>query len=254
MQQEVVFGLIGYPLGHSFSKILFTERFSKEGLDNCRFELYPLENIRLFPKLLSDNPAIRGLAVTIPYKEQVIPYLTGCSAEAAAIGAVNCILINGAERTGYNTDVIGFEASLKPLLKPWHNRALVLGTGGASKGVQYVLKKHGIPFTVVSRFEHNDTGYTTYGSLGREDMDQHKLIINCTPVGMSPNEDGLPAIPYEFVGNEHLLYDLIYKPMKTRFLMEGESRGAAISNGYRMFEVQAEANWEIWASGAGLFQ
>ncbi len=246
---EVIFGLIGYPLGHSFSKQYFTQKIEQEGLRGYSFELFPLQNIREFPSLLRNHPSIRGLAVTIPYKEQVIPYLDRLDAVAAEAGAVNCIRVSGNDLTGFNTDIIGFRRSLEPLLQPWHSQALVLGTGGASKAVQYVLRQLHIPFLVVSRYPTNEKGYTTYGALDEEVLASHKLIVNCTPLGMMPDVDTCPDIPYSMLTPEHLLYDLVYKPPKTLFLQKGEAMGAVVTNGYEMLIIQAEANWAIWMEG-----
>ncbi len=238
------YGLIGYPLGHSFSKKYFDEKFAKENLKGCSFELFPIESIRAFDELISTNKNLQGLAVTIPHKETVMPLLTEISEAAKAIGAVNCIKINEGETIGYNTDVIGFEKSLKPLLQEYHAKALILGTGGASKAVQYVLKNLRIPFLLVSRTKTNET--ITYEDISEEILQNHLLIINTTPLGMSPNEEGLPNIPYKYLTQKHLLYDLIYKPEKTLFLQRGEEQGCIIKNGFEMLVLQAEENWKIW--------
>lgn len=241
-----LFGLIGYPLGHSFSKKYFEEKFLKENLNDCRFELFPLEKIEIFEKLLEDNKNINGLAVTIPYKETVIPYLSKITAEAKEIGAVNCIKFIGENTIGHNTDVIGFERSLKPLLKFHHTKALILGTGGASKAVQFVLKKFNIDFTLVSRNSNAEKNIISYNDIDENMMKKYSVIINCTPLGMSPKENELPTIPYQFITPKHLLYDLIYKPEKTLFLKKGEEQGATIKNGFEMLVLQAEENWKIW--------
>lgn len=249
MWGDIIFGLIGYPLGHSFSKKYFTEKFEREGLKGYSFELFPLSDIREFTDLINANPQIRGLAVTIPYKEKVIPYLTKLDPVAREAGAVNCIRVDGHDLTGYNTDITGFRQSLEPLLEPQHEKALVLGTGGASRAVQFVLRKLGIPFTIVSRQEYNREGYTTYDRLDESMMSSHLLIINCTPVGMTPHEQDCPDIPYHFLTASHLLYDLIYKPPMTLFLQKGASMGARVKNGFDMLIIQAEENWQIWTGG-----
>ena len=243
-----LYGLIGYPLGHSFSKKYFTHKFEKEGLEDCFFELFPLENIEQFPALLQANPSLNGIAVTIPYKESVIPFLHHLNIEAKKIGAVNCIKLNEGILKGYNTDIIGFEKSFKPLLKPQHTKAFILGTGGASKAVQYVLTALKIPFMVVSRVADMAKEIIAYSDITAELLEQHTIIINCSPVGMGSLQDEKPAIPYQFITSTHYLYDLIYHPEETLFLMEGKLRGATVKNGYEMLVIQAEENWKIWNS------
>jgi shikimate dehydrogenase len=240
------YGLIGYPLGHSFSKKYFEEKFAKENLKDCSFELFSIEKIEALKEIITNNKNLQGLAFTIPHKETVIPLLTEISDEAKVIGAVNCIKITEGKTIGFNTDVIGFEKSLLPLLKPFHSKALVLGTGGASKAVQYVLKKLAIPFLLVSRTKTDNV--ISYDDISEETMQKHTVIINTTPLGMSPNEEGLPNIPYQFLSSKHLLYDLIYKPEKTLFLQKGEEQGCAIKNGFEMLVLQAEENWKIWTA------
>jgi shikimate dehydrogenase len=240
------FGLIGYPLGHSFSKKYFTEKFEREGISGNAYELYPLEHIGQLEELLVSNPDLAGLNVTIPYKEQVIAYLDSVSPVVEEIGACNCIRIENGQLMGHNTDVIGFSRSLLPKLKPHHKKALVLGTGGSAKAVAYTLKELGISFLQVSRTPGE-------GMIGYEEIDQsmletHTLLINTTPVGMYPDIMKAPVIPYEFIGGEHYLFDLVYNPERTRFLQEGELRGAAVENGSDMLVIQAEASWEIWNS------
>ena len=245
---QKLFGLIGYPLGHSFSKKYFEEKFRNENLSDCTFKLFPLKEISEFPKLIATQKNLRGLAISIPHKEAVIPFLTKLTDAAKEIGAVNCIKFSENEMIGYNTDVIGFEQSLLPLLKEHHKHALVLGTGGASKAVQYVLKNNDIAYKTVSRKNTSESDSICYEDLSPSVIGEHKLIINCTPVGMIPNEEGIPSIPYKFLTNKHFLYDLIYKPEKTKFLQEGEKQGAAIKNGFEMLIIQAEENWKIWNS------
>lgn len=240
------FGLIGYPLGHSFSKIFFTQKFKEQGIDNAVFELFPIESIKDFQGLIASNPGLEGLAITKPHKENVIPYLTRLDEAAKEIGAVNCIVIKNGELNGHNTDVLGFETSLLPLLKSHHTKALVLGTGGASKGVQYVLKKNGIDFLTVSRSQSANKGDIFYEQIDQELMIEFSLIINATPAGMTPDEEGCPDIPYQYITNRHLLYDLIYKPEETLFMKKGKENGAMVKNGHEMFLIQAEANWQYW--------
>jgi shikimate dehydrogenase len=240
------FGLIGYPLGHSFSKKYFEEKFVTENLHGCSFELFPIEKVETFREIIFQHKNLQGLAITIPHKEAIMPLLSEISDAAKAIGAVNCIKIIDGKTTGYNTDVIGFEKSLLPLLQPHHTKALVLGTGGASKAVQYVLKKLSIPFLLVSRNKTDNT--ITYENISAEIIQTHTLIINSTPLGMTPNEEGFADIPYHLLSAKHLLYDLIYKPEKTLFLQKGESQGCNIKNGFEMLILQAEENWKIWTA------
>ena len=238
------YGLIGYPLTHSFSKKFFTEKFEREALADVSFHLFPLESIHDFPELISLHPNLSGLAVTIPYKQSVMEYLHELSPEAAEMGAVNCIKISSGRRKGYNTDAFGFEQTFLPMLQPHHQRALVLGDGGASKAVQYVLQKNRIPFTVVSRHPAKDN--LLYSDIDHSILQSHPIIINCTPLGMHPEEAGCPDLPYHAVGKQHLLYDLIYNPSQTEFLKRGARQGAATRNGYPMLVCQAEKNWQIW--------
>ena len=243
-----LYGLIGYPLGHSFSKQYFAEKFAREDLNNCYFEAFPISSIDQFPALVKANPDLKGLSVTIPYKEQVLGFVTELSKEVKHIGATNCIKVQDNKLIAFNTDIIGFQESFCRLLQPHHNKALVLGTGGASKAVQYVLRKLRITFLVVTRAENLNRGYINYQMVDENIMKEHTIIINCSPVGMSPNENESPDIPYQFISPAHYLYDLIYKPSKTSFLQKGQDRGAAIQNGYDMLLIQAEASWKIWNS------
>lgn len=240
------FGLIGYPLGHSFSKVFFTEKFGKENLD-ARYELYPLENIDQFRELIAKTE-FSGLNVTIPYKEKVIPYLDELDETAAEIGAVNVIRFireDGKSRLkGYNSDAIGFRNSILPYLKEDHRNALILGTGGASKAVDHTLRKQGLRTTFVSR--NPGPGALAYEDLNREIMAENTVIVNSTPVGMYPNIDFCPDIPYEYLTNKHLLYDVIYRPDETMFLQKGKAQGAVTVNGMEMLYGQARAAWEIW--------
>ena len=239
-----LFGLIGYPLSHSFSQKFFTEKFEKEGIKDCSYLNFPINSIDKFPDIIKDNPDLQGLNVTIPYKEKVIPFLYEQSDVVKSIGACNCIKIKEGKLFGYNTDVPGFEKSFIKNLKPHHRQALVLGTGGASKAVQYVLEKLVIPFKVVSRNPSNDE--ISYASINAENIKEFPVIINTTPLGMQPNVKQSPSLPYSSMGREHYLFDLIYNPAKTIFLEEGESRGATIMNGYEMLVNQAEESWRIW--------
>lgn len=240
------YGLIGYPLQHSFSKKYFTEKFEKEGLTNCSFKLFPLQSVSELPEILHSHKNLKGLAVTIPYKVEVLPYLTAVDEAVIKIGAVNCIRIKNEKLTGYNTDVTGFEKSFLPHLKDHHSRALVLGTGGASKAVQYVLNKLGFQFLVVTRNIEFRQGHIQYEMINVEIIENYPVIINCTPVGMFPNEKAKPLIPYHLLTNRNYLYDLVYKPEETLFLNEGKKYGAIVKNGFEMLIIQAEENWRIW--------
>lgn len=246
-QQIRRFGLIGFPISQSFSPGYFTAKFEKEGLENCRYDAFPLGEIRHLPKLLDEVPALEGLNVTIPYKSQVIPFLHQISEEAASIGAVNVIKIMNGQLWGYNSDAFGFEKSLLNFLPtpiPDGLKALVLGTGGASKAVQFVLKKMGIPYQLVSRKPGNDT--LVYEAIDPAFFEEHRLIVNTTPLGMSPNINDCPPIPFELATPGHYFYDLIYNPEKTQFLEKAEAKGAKTQNGLSMLYLQAERAWEIW--------
>lgn len=240
------FGLIGYPLSHSFSKKYFTEKFAKEGVE-YNYALFPIVDINLFPQLIKDNATLAGLNVTIPYKEAVLPYLTELDDTAKAVGAVNTIKISPEGiLKGYNTDVVGFAQSLKPLLHPHHERALILGTGGAAKAVAYVLKNLGIKHYFVSREPKNLPNCLSYADLNEAVFNACKLVVNTTPVGMSPNSDAAPALPYQYFTSQHLAYDLIYNPTETAFMQKAAAQGAHTVNGLNMLYMQAEAAWKIW--------
>jgi shikimate dehydrogenase len=238
------FGLIGYPLSHSFSKKYFTEKFEKEGLKDCVYDIYPIESIAQLPALLNADPSLEGLNVTIPYKEQVIPYLTHKSEVVQKTGACNCIKIAGGKLTGHNTDVAGFEHSLLKHLAEHHKHALILGTGGAAKAVEYVLKKRGIKYRYVSR--KPSVKNLSYEQLTAQVITSHTLIINTTPLGMYPNITQAPPIPYHFLTPNHYLFDLTYNPAKTLFLQKGEEHGAVIQNGLDMLVIQADESWTFW--------
>lgn len=243
--------MIGYPLGHSFSKTFFTDKFRKEKLEDCVYENFPLESIDLFHELIGKEPELIGLNVTIPYKQKVISFLDNLDPEAKTIGAVNTIkIIRDDDKIilkGFNTDMYGFEEPLLRALRPHHKSALVLGTGGASKAVVYILKKHGINYQYVSRNPKNDD-YLSYDQVTPEILRKNKILINCSPLGMHPNEDKCPSLPYEAVTSQHILYDLIYNPIKTLFLQKGEIKKATLINGLPMLHIQAEKSWEIWTA------
>lgn len=245
------YGLIGYPLGHSFSAKFFAEKFAKEGLD-ARYDNYEMASVDALRTLIAADANLCGLNVTIPHKQAVIPLLDDLTPEARTIGAVNVIrILRGADGTlrliGCNSDVIGFTDSLRPLLQPHHTRALVLGTGGASKAVVAGLRSLGVEPTYVSR--RPIEGGLTYADLTPDVMAAHTLIINCSPVGMHPHTDEAPAIPYEQLTPRHLLYDLVYNPLETRFMQLGRKRGAVVKNGLEMLHLQAIAAWEMWRGG-----
>lgn len=239
-----LFGLIGYPLSHSFSEEFFSEKFSKEGITDCRYSLFLIKTIEELFTLLKNNPELEGLNVTIPYKKQVLAFLDD-SRIPAGVDACNCINIVNGKLIGYNTDVTGFEKSLQPLLKSYHKKALVLGNGGATSAVLFVLRKLNIEFNIVSR-EIHEGSTMVYNDINREIMEEHSIIINTTPLGMYPDTDTCPLIPYKHISKEHLLYDLVYNPAKTLFLKKGEERGAIIKNGEEMLQLQAEESWRIW--------
>lgn len=244
-----LYGLIGYPLSHSFSKRYFTEKFEREGLSDRRYELFPLPAIDKLPELIKRFPELRGLNVTIPYKEVVLPLLDEVQGEAAAIGAVNTIAVRKEALIGYNTDVYGFETSLRRFLEENGARpgaALMLGTGGAAKAVAYVLGNLSIPFLRVSR--NPERGDLIYEEIDQGLMDRHQLIINTTPLGMAPGIETFPILPYEYLTSGHLLYDLVYNPERTAFLRKGARRGCPVKNGLEMLYLQAERSWAIWNS------
>lgn len=242
-----LFGLIGYPLGHSFSQRYFREKFSREGLEGYEYGLFPLETIQAFPELLRMYPNLRGLNVTIPYKESVMSLLDAIDESAQSIGAVNVIRIQNGRTTGYNSDVVGFSQSLEQFLGPAQadiSKALVLGTGGAAKAVLYVLKKLNIESTLVSR--DSAKADLTYAQIDESVLAQHRLIINTTPLGMAPNVETAPELPYSLLTNRHYLYDLVYNPLETKFMKLGLAQGAFVQNGLDMLYGQAERAWEIW--------
>jgi len=239
------YGLIGYPLTHSFSQKYFTEKFAREGIEDCAYSNFPLASIDELPAVLAD-PELCGLNITIPYKEQVLSFLDERSPVVAAIGACNCIRIDGGRRIGHNTDVVGFEQSLLPKLASHHRQALVLGTGGASKAVEYVLEKLGIAYRLVTRRPRAGTRDLGYEQVDEAVMRSHTLVVNTTPLGMYPRVEECPPLPYEAVRPEHYFFDLIYNPARTLFLLKAEERGAVVENGHEMLLLQAEESWRIW--------
>lgn len=243
------FGLIGFPLSHSFSKKFFSEKFEREQISECEYELYPIENIHSLPELLA-RESLSGLNVTIPYKLEILPFLSTIDEAAEQIGAVNCVSIkleNGKQLlSGHNTDAYGFEASLSPLLKPHHTKALVLGDGGAAKAVKFVLNRLNIPFLVVSRRTGGQN--ISYSDVTSHLLQEYTILINTTPLGMTPILEGHPDIPYPALSAKHLAYDLVYNPEETVFLKKAALYGASVKNGLEMLYLQAERSWHIWNS------
>ncbi len=242
------YGLIGYPLGHSFSISYFNQRFQDEGIDAV-YENFEIPAIEALDEIINTNPELRGLNVTIPYKEKVMPFLDKISPEARAIGAVNVIKVihegKDVKLKGYNSDVIGFTKSIEPMLdKKWHQKALILGTGGASKAINYGLKHLGLETVFVSRYERPDT--IQYSKITPDVVQEYRVIVNCTPVGMYPKTEVCPPLPYEAMDSHTILYDLIYNPDETLFMKRGAQYGAQTKNGLEMLLLQAFSSWEFW--------
>ncbi len=241
------YGLIGYPLKHSFSKGFFNDKFTSEKID-AEYVNFEIESITEFPDIIKMNPNLKGLNVTIPYKEKVIPYLDEIGPNAKNIGAVNVIKFDRSKGKlrliGYNSDIIGFKQSIDSLLEPTHKKALILGTGGSSKAVYHGLLQLGVESVFVSR--EKSGGKLTYQELTPEVMKEYTVIVNCTPIGMFPKVDACPEIPYELLTKHHLLYDLLYNPDETLFLRKGKEQGAVIKNGLEMLLLQAFASWDFW--------
>jgi len=244
-----LYGLIGYPLSHSFSKEYFQEKFKSENITDAKFEQFEINNIDSLHNLIAENPDLTGLSITIPYKQLIINHLDELEDTANKIGAVNCVkIIKTQKKThliGYNTDVYGFEFSLKPLLQSHHKKALILGTGGAAMAVAFVLDKLNIDHIFISRNPKGDK-QISYQSINKEILDEQLLIINTTPLGMYPDINNYPDIPYQYLSDKHVLFDLIYNPNETLFLKKGKQKGATIKNGLEMLNLQADKAWEIW--------
>ena len=238
------FGVIGFPLTHSFSPEYFKNKFQRENVD-ATYSAFPIENLLQLRELVTEKK-LSGFNVTIPYKEKIILSLDSLDNISKEIGAVNCVKVVGEKLVGYNTDAYGFEIALKEVMKSKHENALVLGIGGAARAVKYVLKKNGINFKSVVR--DKTKGDLLWNELTEKIISEHTLIINCTPLGMLPNEKSFPPIPYSVITENHLLFDLVYNPVETVFLKNGKEQGASITNGLRMLELQAEKSWEIWNS------
>ncbi|MDP4129906.1 MAG: shikimate dehydrogenase [Bacteroidota bacterium] len=243
------FGLIGFPLGHSFSRNYFNSKFLQESITDCSYSNFEIPDIHLLTEVLKD-PELQGLNVTIPYKKDVIPFLHTVDSVVRHTGACNCIRIQNHQLHGYNTDVTGFEKSFMEKWTPGDHRALILGTGGSSKAVAYVLNELGIDFLFVSRNHSKSPAHLQYAELTEKIIRDHPLIINCTPLGMYPEINALPPLPYEFLTAGHYLFDLIYNPASTQFLQKGEAAGARVKNGADMLKIQADASWEIWNPGS----
>jgi shikimate dehydrogenase len=241
------FGLIGFPLKHSFSKRYFTEKFEKEGRKDCHYELFEIDQVDKIKQVLAGNPELVGLNVTIPYKEQIIPFLDELEPGCQAIGAVNTVKVKGNKLVGYNTDYIGFKQSLSDWLPKAPVKALVLGTGGASRAVKQALSDLSIPFLMVSRNKSGDqvVSYTELNDF-REILDTHHLIINTTPLGTYPDTEEMPPLPLSFLSEKHMIYDLVYNPEKTLLMRTVENAGGLVKNGLEMLHLQAEASWQIW--------
>ena len=251
------FGLIGFPLSHSFSKGFFTKKFSELKMMDIEYENFPIEAMSSFSDLWSSHPELEGINITIPHKKAVIPFLQHSSLVVQEIQACNCIRKYKGQLYGYNTDVIGFEKSLLPFLKPQHTHALILGTGGAAVAVEWVFKKLKIEYKFVTRNSKAGNAaakFISYEDLTNDVISKYTLIVNTSPVGMSPHVTQSPAIPYEAITDKHHLYDLIYNPGETVFLQKGKAQGATIQNGLEMLHLQAEASWEIWNAETPLIQ
>jgi shikimate dehydrogenase len=246
-----IYGLIGYPLGHSFSAGYFAEKFEKEKIKDSIYRNFPIEDISKLPGLIADTPELIGLNVTIPYKEQVIRFMDEIDPVAKEVGAINTIKINRIANSyklkGYNSDVYGFQKSLQPLLKEYHKKALILGTGGASKAIKFVLRKLNIEFISAS-IEELKENEIRYEMIDKKMIEERLLIIHATPLGTYPNIGFCPPIPYEFLTPKHVLFDLVYNPEETLYLKKGKEKGATIINGLKMLHMQAERAWEIWHS------
>ncbi|OEJ99406.1 shikimate dehydrogenase [Flavivirga aquatica] len=239
-------GLLGKNISYSFSKAYFQKKFEDKQINNTTYENFDIESIDLFLSIIKNTQDLKGLNVTIPYKQDVLPFLDKINKKAKAIGAVNTIKITKKGKlVGYNTDCYGFSKSLKPFIESHHKHALILGTGGASKAVAYSLKKMGISYKYVSRKLSKGISFT-YDTLTEKDIKEHQIIINCTPLGTFPNIDICPNIPYNSINSHHVLYDLIYNPEETKFLKQGKQRQAKTINGLNMLKLQAEKAWSIW--------
>ncbi|WP_163707107.1 shikimate dehydrogenase family protein [Mangrovibacterium lignilyticum] len=246
------YGLIGYRLGYSFSKGFFTEKFEKENLDAHEYVNFELDSIDEFLGIFEANDHIAGLNCTIPYKQQIMPFLDEIDEEAAVVGAINTVKIirseSGVKLKGYNTDIYGFENALKPMLNEKHKKALILGTGGASKAIKYILNKLGLEYVSASIEEQLNEGEIRYDQIDETLLQEYLVVINATPLGTFPKVDSCPSIPYECITADHVLFDLVYNPEETLFMKKGKAQGAAVKNGLEMLHGQAIKAWEIWNS------
>jgi len=240
------YGLIGYPLSHSFSQKYFTEKFEREGIPDAVFHVFAIPSIDKLPQLLKEHPLLKGFSITIPYKRSVIEYLDEASTAAKEMNACNCVKIKEGKLYGYNTDIVGYKESFIKHLKPYHTKALILGTGGASSAVEFVLKKLHIDYIFVSRKKDAAKNIAGYADVNEALLQEYKIIINTTPLGTYPDVNDAPNIPYHLLTPQHYLFDLVYNPAKTKFLALGEQQGATIQNGYEMLVLQSEENWKIW--------
>ena len=242
-----IYGLVGHPLSHSFSRQFFSDKFESEGID-ATYRNFDISNIDEIIEVIAGTPDLKGFNVTIPYKQKIIPFLDEISREAREIGAVNVVKVTRSgshiRLHGFNSDVIGFRESITPLLCPHHKKALILGTGGASKAIEYALKNLGLECISVSRY--NRPGTVTYKDIGSDDIKEYEVIVNCTPVGMYPKSNECPQLPYDSMSSDNLLYDLVYNPEHTLFMEKGRQYGAIVKNGLEMLILQAMASWEIW--------
>lgn len=245
VKKQKKYALLGKDIGYSFSKKYFTEKFKILHFDNCEYLNFDISSIKKFPEIFSENKGLKGLNVTIPYKEEIIPYLDSLSKNAKKIGSVNTIVVSKNKKLkGYNTDFYGFKKSLKPLLKSHHTKALILGTGGASKGIAFALKKLQIEFDFVSR--NPNEFQLSYDEIDAEIFEDYTIFINTTPVGTFPNVNDCPTLNYNLFTKKHIAFDLVYNPEETMFLKKAKEQGATIKNGYEMLVFQAEKSWEIW--------
>lgn len=242
------YGLVGKSLSHSFSKKYFEQKFAELGVQGSSFHNYELASIDLLLAIVEAHPDLRGLSITLPYKEAIMPLLHSCSEEATQIGAVNSVHIKNGKWMGYNTDVYGFSQSLKPFLDHHHERALILGTGGASKAVAFALKKLGVEIYFVSREQKKTANTFLYSEINEHVMQAFKLVVNTTPLGTSPNIDECPPLPYQHFTPQHMAFDLVYNPAQTLFLQKAAAKGSITVNGYSMLQLQADKSWEIWNS------
>ncbi|MDQ6845624.1 MAG: shikimate dehydrogenase [Bacteroidota bacterium] len=241
-----IYGLIGNPLIHSFSQKYFAEKFSNENIKDCSYQNFQTNDLDNEIRKLKTNPSLYGLNVTIPYKSQIIPFLDIVSKECDEIGACNCIKIHNEKWIGFNTDILGFEKTFTRHLKPHNKKALILGTGGSSKAVAYILRKLNMEYLFVSRDKKSESKNMTYSDITLPIIQEYNVVINTTPLGMFPDTNGFPELPYQYISNKNYFFDLIYNPKKTIFLSKAEAMGATIENGEDMLEIQAEESWKIW--------